>query len=167
MKMTALDIIVCPACKKTLDLCVRSRQGGEILEGSLTCDPCQATYPITGGIPRFVPAGAYAQSFGYQWNWFRTVQIDSQNGGRESDEMLRATTGWPDQEYAGRRLLDAGVGAGRFAEQAAAKGAEVIGVDLTRAVDAAYRNIGHLENVHLAQADIFALPFRDGTFDLA
>jgi SAM-dependent methyltransferase len=34
-------------------------------------------------------------------------------------------------------------------------------------VDAAYRNIGHLENVHLAQADIFALPFRDGTFDLA
>jgi SAM-dependent methyltransferase len=167
VKTTALDTIVCPACKMELLLEVRSRQGGEILEGSLTCGACRGTYPITGGIPRFVPTGAYAQSFGHQWNWFRTVQIDSQNGSRESDEMLRATTGWADQEYTGRRLLDAGVGAGRFAEQAATKGAEVFGVDLTRAVDAAYRNIGHRENVHLAQADIFALPFREGTFDLA
>src|SRR4029077_18453471 len=51
MKMTALDIFVCPACKKTLDLSVSSRQGREILEGSLTCGACQTTYPITGGIP--------------------------------------------------------------------------------------------------------------------
>jgi len=63
-------------------------------------------------------------------------------------------------------MLDAGVGAGRFAEVAAGRGGEVFGVDLTSAVDAAYENIGRLENVHLAQADIFALPFKDGTFDL-
>jgi SAM-dependent methyltransferase len=80
---------------------------------------------------------------------------------------LRATTGWSDAQYRGRVLLDAGVGAGRFAEQAAAKGAQVFGVDLTTAVDAAYRNIGTRENVHLIQADIFALPFRAHTFDLA
>jgi SAM-dependent methyltransferase len=49
----------------------------------------------------------------------------------------------------------------------ARKGAEVFGVDISVAVDAAYRNIGTLPNVHLAQADIFALPFREGTFDLA
>src|SRR4029453_16282739 len=34
-------------------------------------------------------------------------------------------------------------------------------------IDAAYRNIGDRPNVHLMQADIFALPFRDSTFDLA
>ena len=51
--------------------------------------------------------------------------------------------------------------------RAAAKGAEVFGVDLTMAIDAAYRNIGHLDNVHLFQADIFALPFRQDAFDLA
>lgn len=167
MKTTALETFVCPTCKAELLLRMRSRQGAEIIEGSLTCRGCQATYPITAGVPRFVPTGAYAQSFGYQWTWFRTVQIDSQNDTRASDEMLRATTGWADQEYTGRRLLDAGVGAGRFAERAAAKGANVFGVDLTMAVDAAYRNIGHLDNVHLAQADIFALPFRHDTFDLA
>jgi SAM-dependent methyltransferase len=49
----------------------------------------------------------------------------------------------------------------------ARKGGEVVGVDLTDAVDAAWRNIGRRENVHLIQADIFALPFRDATFDLA
>jgi SAM-dependent methyltransferase len=114
-----------------------------------------------------VPQGAYAESFGSQWNWFRTVQIDSQNASAASDDALRATTGWGDAEYRGRLLLDAGVGAGRFAERAADTGAHVFGVDLTNAIDAAFANIGERENVHLIQADIFALPFRPGTFDLA
>ena len=42
-----------------------------------------------------------------------------------------------------------------------------MGVDLTTAVDAAYANIGRQERVHLVQADIFAMPFRPESFDLA
>lgn len=167
MKTTALDVFVCPTCHERLRLLAGARDGAEVIEGTLTCGGCAAAYPIRGGVPRFVPAGAYANSFGYQWRWFRTVQIDSLNHTSESDSALHATTGWDDGEYEGRRLLDAGVGAGRYAERAAAKGAQVFGVDLTLAVDMAYRNIGHLPNVNLAQADIFALPFREGTFDLA
>ncbi|MBI4485112.1 MAG: methyltransferase domain-containing protein [Acidobacteria bacterium] len=168
MKTSALDVFVCPACKEALHLRVQSRWGQEILDGSLTCAACGASYPIRNGVPRFVPEEAYAESFGRQWNWFRTVQLDSLNGdSSRSERMLRGTTGWLDDEYPGRRLLDAGAGAGRFAEHAAAKGAEVFGIDLTTAIDAAYRNIGHRPNVHLAQADIFALPFRPDTFDLA
>jgi hypothetical protein len=34
-------------------------------------------------------------------------------------------TGWHDEKCVGRRVLDSGVGAGRFAERAAAKNAEV------------------------------------------
>ena len=124
-------------------------------------------YPITRGVPRFVSSGDYARSFGHQWHWFREVQIDSLNRTSVSEDTLRSTTGWQDGDFRGRRLLDAGVGAGRFAEQAAAKGAEVFGIDLTPAVDAAYQKLGRRPNVHLAQADIFALPFRPGTFDLA
>ena len=167
MKTAALDVMVCPACHAELRLRTTVRQRAEVLEGSLACSGCAASYPITRGIPRFVPTGAYAQSFGYQWNWFRAVQIDSINRTCESEQALCGATGWRDDQYPARRLLDAGVGAGRFAERAAAKGAEVFGVDLTTAVDAAYRNIGALDNVHLAQADIFALPFRPDTFDLA
>lgn len=167
MKNAALDVIVCPVCKAGLRLHAGSRSGQEILEGSLTCTECGIAYPIRAGVPRFVPDGFYANSFGRQWNWFRTVQIDSADGGDRSEQALRGATGWSDEEYRGRRLLDAGVGAGRFAERAAAKGAEVFGIDLTVAVDAAYRNIGEREHVHLLQADIFALPFRHETFDLA
>jgi SAM-dependent methyltransferase len=167
MKPTALKFLVCPACKNDLDLQARQPQAPEIMEGRLSCRGCRADYPILRGIPRFVEIGAYASSFGFQWNWFRTVQVDALNGTRESERMLEETSGWREEDYYGRLVLDAGVGAGRFAQVVAHKGGEVVGVDLTTAVDAAYLNIGHLDNVHLIQADIFRLPFRDGTFDMA
>jgi len=167
MKPALSDILVCPACQKALDLRVDVRKGLEILEGALRCPGCVRDYPIVAGVPRFVAHGAYATSFGRQWHWFRKVQMDSASGGDESERALAATTGWTDADYRGKLVLDAGVGAGRFAEIAADKGADVVGVDLTRAVDAAYQNLGARPNVHLLQADIFALPFRDGTFDLA
>src|SRR5262249_14376599 len=131
MKRTALDVFVCPACHGALDLQTQHTSGPEIIEGVLTCAACCASYTITRGVPRFVPDAQYAGSFGYQWNWFRTVQLDSQSGDSRSHQMLYDTTGWSDHAYEGRRLLDAGVGAGRFAEHAAAKGAEVFGIDLT------------------------------------
>ena len=43
----------------------------------------------------------------------------------------------------------------------------MVGIDVTNAVDAAFRHLGHLERVHLIQADIFLMPFREETFDLA
>jgi SAM-dependent methyltransferase len=167
MKLTALDALVCPDCKADLIVDAAVVEGHEILDGTLRCSSCRTEYPIRGGVPRFVPDGLYASSFGRQWDWFRTVQLDSETGTSRSDDALRGATGWSDAEYRGRRLLDAGVGAGRFAERAASKGAEVFGVDLTTAIDAAYRNIGGRQGVHLIQADIFALPFRSQTFDLA
>jgi len=167
MKPSSLDVFVCPACRGDLRLDATASDGGEVLDGELTCRGCGARYPVTGGVPRFVRSGDYAGSFGHQWHWFREVQIDSLNRMSVSEATLAATTGWADGDYRGRRLLDAGVGAGRFAERAAAKGAEVFGIDLTPAVDAAYQNIGRLPNVHLAQADIFALPVRRESFDLA
>lgn len=167
MKPALLEILVCPACKSGLDLRAASEQDGDVTTGVLRCRRCRADYPVFGGVPRFAWHGAYASSFGDQWNWFREVQLDSRNGTRESEGTLWATTGWRDADYAGRLVLDAGCGAGRFAEVVAAKGGEVVGVDLTAAVDAAYANIGRRPGVHVVQADIFALPFRPGTFDLA
>lgn len=167
MKPALLEILVCPNCKSELDLRASAEQDGDVTAGALRCRRCRADYPILGGVPRFAWRGAYASSFGDQWNWFREVQLDSRNGTRESEGTLWATTGWRDADYAGRLVLDAGCGAGRFAEVVAAKGGEVVGVDLTAAVDAAYANLGRRPGVHVVQADIFALPFRPGTFDLA
>ncbi|HEY2994729.1 MAG TPA: methyltransferase domain-containing protein [Methylomirabilota bacterium] len=168
MKRSALRLLVCPRCAAGLTLGrVAAEQGLEIVDGALDCRACGATYPIRRGVPRFVDDGAYAASFGRQWNWFRTVQLDSHNGTDESARTLAATTGWTADDYHGRLVLDAGVGAGRFAEIVARDGGEVVGVDLTTAIDAAYANIGRHPRVHLVQADIFAMPFAPATFDLA
>lgn len=167
MKGDAVRFLACPTCKADLTLAVQRSEGNEIMQGSLSCPVCPATYPIREGIPRFVADGSYASSFGRQWNWFRTVQLDSFTGTKESESTLHGTTGWQDADYRGRLVLDAGVGAGRFAEIVADKGGEVVGVDITEAVDAAYANIGRRERVHLIQADVFHMPFREATFDLA
>ena len=39
-----------------------------------------ARYPIINHIPRFVPAGGYADDFGAQWNRFPRTQLDSHSG---------------------------------------------------------------------------------------
>jgi SAM-dependent methyltransferase len=167
MKASALRFLVCPNCKDDFELAVDRHEGSEILDGCLSCRTCGASYPILRGIPRFVQHGSYASSFGRQWNWFKTVQLDSLSGLDESERMLMATTGWTAADLGGRLVLDAGVGAGRFAEIAAKLGGEVVGIDLTTAIEAAYANIGRHPHVHLIQADIFAMPFRPASFDFA
>jgi SAM-dependent methyltransferase len=167
MKPRLLDLVVCPACKGELSLRPDEASGNDITSGMLTCSACRGGFPIVGGIPRFVAQDSYAASFGDEWHRFRTVQLDSANGTTESEDGFRLKTGLGPADVRGRLVLDAGVGAGRYAEVMARWGGEVVGVDLTRAVDAAAENLRAWPGVHLVQADIFALPFRDETFDIA
>jgi uncharacterized protein YbaR (Trm112 family) len=166
VKPRLLELLVCPACKGNLVLRSDQVAGEDTLTGTLACPPCRAGYPIEAGIPRFAHDG-YAESFGDEWHRFRTVQLDSANGTRESESGFGLKTGLKPVDVRGRLVLDAGVGAGRYAEVMARWGAEVVGVDLTRAIDAAAQNLRSRPGVHLVQADIFALPFRDETFDVA
>jgi len=161
-----LELLVCPACKGELVLRTEGSASGDVQTGTLTCSACVAAYPIVRGIPRFVGEDTYAESFGDEWHRFRTVQLDSANGTTESADGFALKTGLGPGDVRGRLVLDAGVGAGRYAEVMAQWGAEVVGVDLTRAVDAAAQNLGPWPTAHLVQADIFALPFRDETFDI-
>jgi len=62
-------------------------------------------------------------------------------------------------------VLEIGCGAGRFTEVLLGAGAEVWAVDASSAVDAARANLGEQERLHLAQADLFDLPFERRSFD--
>jgi uncharacterized protein YbaR (Trm112 family) len=104
MKPSALSVLVCPACKGSLDLSEGMRLGGEVLEGELDCRGCAAVYAVRRGVPRFVSAGGYAGSFAHQWRHFRSVQLDSLNGRDESNRTFRATTGWTAEGLRGRVL---------------------------------------------------------------
>jgi len=72
--------------------------------------------------------------------------------------------------FEGKLVLDAGCGIGRHAFFAARYGAkDVVAMDLSAAVETAFRNIGRLPNAHVIQADILAPPFAraagKGAFD--
>ncbi len=130
----------------------------------LRCEKCGRTVPVIAGIPRFVPAENYASNFGFQWNRFRQTQLDSHSGVPISRDRFLRETGWSEEHLRGTLVLDVGCGAGRFAEIALALGATVVAVDYSSAVDACRANLRH-ENLHVVQADIYALPFAAESFD--
>ncbi|HMU32515.1 MAG TPA: methyltransferase domain-containing protein [Pyrinomonadaceae bacterium] len=162
MKRHLLEILACPKCTDEL----RSSSNDEnISEGSLTCVGCGEDFPVTNGIPRFVPQDNYASSFGYQWNLFRKVQLDSYNGTTLSADRLWNETGWTPDELSGKWVLDVGCGAGRFLDAVSRSDGEIVGIDISNAIDASQENLTDRENIHFVQASIYDLPFREGAFD--
>jgi SAM-dependent methyltransferase len=162
VKRALLAWLRCPICRGCLE---PSSDLEDITGGRLTC-PLGHTYHIRRGVPRFVADDAYTRSFSYEWQRFRTTQLDSATGRTDTRDRLQASLNGPIEELAGQLVLDAGCGMGRFAEVVQRYGGTYVGVDYSFAVDAAYANAGHLPNVHFIQADLFHLPFADDIFDL-
>ena len=93
--------------------------------------------------------------FSYEWTYFSDYDCDNFSSFIQplEKDFLKGKLG-----------LDVGCGAGRHSSAASQKGAEIIAIDISQAVDAAYQNNKENENVHVVQADIYNLPFRPNTF---
>ncbi len=164
----------------------------EIAEGQLRCS-CGMMFPIIHGVPRFLPVRlqqdlrrrypdfflAYCpsseqhsprdfcdtnerskrktmSSFGYEWTEF--ADYDANN-------FLELIHPIEAQFFSGKLGLDAGCGAGRHTQQASGYGAEMVGVDISWAVEAAYERNKLNPRAMIVQSDIFNLPFRGESFD--
>lgn len=158
MRRTLLEVLADPLTGEPLRLADDSGPD-PVLEGELS-SPSGNRYPIVRGVPRFVSSEGYSGSFGLQWNRFARVQLDSATGASYSQRRFESEVGWGPSDIGDQWVVDAGCGSGRFAEIAAARGAQVLAVDLSEAVEATQANLGQLENIHVIQADIRALPFR-------
>ena len=55
MRMTLMEILVCPMCRGDLDLTITEQDGDEIVSGLLSCTECQEEYPIEDTIPNMLP----------------------------------------------------------------------------------------------------------------
>lgn len=120
--------------------------------------------PLRGGVLRFREDSGYNESFALQWNCFKTNQIDAVNGTRLSMKRFDET-GWNLGDLAGKRVLEAGCGAGRFTRILAEAGARLAAFDYSAAIDVCYENSRRFGNVVFLQCDIFDMPFRPGAFD--
>lgn len=55
MKRELMDILACPLCKGSLELKIIEEKEGEVVTGSLFCQKCDQSYPITDSIPNLLP----------------------------------------------------------------------------------------------------------------
>lgn len=164
MKPALLEALRCPRSKGRLVLQDAEWRDSRVYSGWLVSENGQHRYQIREFIPRFVPPSNYADNFGMQWNAFRRTQLDSHSGQPISAERFWAATGWTPEMLSGQWVLDAGCGAGRFAEVALRAGAHVVALDYSSAVDACFANLGEYPNLHVVQGDIYSLPFATGFF---
>ena len=166
MRRENIADFVCSECHESLELRPGAvEEGGTINTGELQCSREGAVFPIRDHVPRFVPDSGYTENFGQQWNRFRRTQIDKFNGTTLSRDRFYSGTGWTAGELSGARILEAGCGAGRFTEIMLNAGARVFSVDLSSAVDACFKNHGPREDLCVAQADLYHIPFRRRSFD--
>ncbi len=110
-------------------------------------------------IPRLA-GDSYAASFGRQWNRYDVARPE------EDEATFRVKTGVDASSLAGRLVLDAGCGGGRYARLVGSHGARVLGVDLSAAVEKAAALCAGLPDVAIVQADLLSLPIAEGAFDL-
>jgi SAM-dependent methyltransferase len=116
-------------------------------------------YPILKNVPRLA-GDPYVGSFGRQWNRYDVVRPE------EDEATFEAKTGVAPGDLAGKLVLDAGCGGGRYARLLGERGARVLGIDLSSAVDKAAEMCAGLPNVQIVQGDILDPPVAEGAFDL-
>jgi SAM-dependent methyltransferase len=163
MKQRLLEYLACPECGGELRLLsVAKREEQEILEGDLDCANCDSQFPVVRGVPRFAPLGrveeekaATAANFGWQWQHF------TQQDEKYEEQFLNWIAPVKPDFFQGKIVLEGGCGKGRHTQLAARWNArEIIGIDLSAAVETAFAATRELENAHIVQADIYQLPLK-------
>src|SRR5256884_2810395 len=127
----------------------------------LNCQSCDHTWPIVRGVPRFAAINEVAQDkattaekFGWQWQHFNQFEAGYEN------QFLAWIAPVTREFFKDKVVLEGGCGKGRHTQLAAQFGArDVIGIDLSDAVETAFAATRELPNAHIVQADIYNLPF--------
>jgi len=104
---------------------------------------------------------ATQSNYGYEWKIFSHEYPEWETNYKKHYVFE------PDEFFKGKLGLDAGCGMGRYPLVCANKGAEMVGVDLSNAIEVTYKKSRGVPLLHAIQGDIFNLSFRDDYFDFA
>ena len=158
-----------PVTKEPLHLTIVRERHGRVIEGAFVSSI--ARYPIVNGIPRFVDphASPYASSFGYQWTRWPRLQFESENAGKVMEgytrRMWESITGMTEPRRRSDWCSTSAAGRDDSSTSPGAKGARVIGIDYSGAVEPAARSFAHDPGVCICQGDALHLPIRSGSMD--
>jgi len=192
MRQRLLDAICCPECGSALKaIPFESDREARIKSGLLLC-PCGEQYPIIEFIPRLLLPELQAQLFQLYREYFENFghQFKCATISTTAYTIRQKVRTWISFGYASTRFseynvdnfrlfiqplaaeffvskfgLDVGCGAGRHAQQVTALGGEIIGLDISHAIDIAFRRNEICAFAHFVQGDVFNLPFRRNEFD--
>ena len=176
LKQKLLDFLVCPTCRKSINVRIKKKIGTEIIEGTILCHHCKDNFKITKGIPRFVVDKTKdfvktEEAFSAKWkkhhkNHQEKDWVDFQR------KWFLDRYGWKTKKIfddflnTKNMILDAGTGIGNSAKFLSTnKNSQVIALDASDSIDFAYSKYGKLPNVHFIQADLRQLPFKRNFFD--
>ena len=170
MKLSLLTILACPVCGGDLKFAVLDaypRHDTEVSDAVLACKLCSREYPVTGGVPRLRPPSPVARATAktrdaFGWEWLRYP--GSLPGDKET--FLEETMLSP-HEFAGKLVLDAGCGMGRYSAVALSLGAEVVSVDMSESLIRVAELAKTQPKLHPVEADLLHPPFKKGLFDIA
>ncbi len=161
MKFELLNYLVCPECKSSFEIDVKEANNGEIMEGKLLCGKCKLSFAIKNGIPRIILDEDYylkestQKNFAYSWKKFSNIYSDSR-------DFLNWIYPKDKDFFKNKIVLDVGCGTGKHALFASEFGAkEVIAFDLSNSVEVAFDLTHKAKNIHIVQADIYNLPFKN------
>jgi ubiquinone/menaquinone biosynthesis C-methylase UbiE len=180
-----------PLTGKPLEALVASRTpSGVPLHGALRVSGTSEAYPIVDSVVRLTPelalrfgdwlapfglkpagslgstrdsfqAVSTVESFGFQWTFNSEMRSEADLRWRVADRF-----GLGDSDFKGRLALDAGAGAGDQSRWMIQRGASVVSVDLSDAIDLVSAKLRMNARWVGVQGDVTNLPVRAGGFDI-
>lgn len=176
MRPELIKFLICPRCKNNnLRLRVLNQGGGKIKTGLIVCSSCRHTYPIINYIPSFQKAKFKKNEkqvidfYSTRWKEIKWQERYLMKRYRALLEKLklRRVKELKAFLYSKKRVLDVGCGIGTHIATIAPinKKSIIFGIDLSSAIEFAYKNTGDFKNVYLIQSNLFQMPFPNGSFD--
>lgn len=170
MKLSLLGVLACPVCGGDLKFSVLEAypsHDAEVEDATLACKLCAREYPVRDGVPRLRPPEPVARATSktreaFGWEWLRYP------GSLAGDkEVWLEETMLPPHELAGKLVLDAGCGMGRYSAVALSLGAEVVAVDMSESLQRVAELARTQPKLHPVEGDLLRPPFKKAVFDVA
>jgi SAM-dependent methyltransferase len=169
VKRDLLRLLACPECGGELVFAALGHMpltdSSEIYDGTLACKVCRRQYALEEGVPRLASAGLVRaarktrDAFAFEWSRYP--------GSLPEDNLIfLEEVQLPASAFAGKLVLDAGCGMGRYSVVALSLGAEVVALDLSDSLLRLAALSPEQPKLHVAQGNLLAPPLKPRQFDV-